>query len=70
MGRLDPVSETYDTNANIDPYISKEAIAAFRDLYIEDESDLINPYASPVYGNYEGFPPLTYPSRGKRSFIG
>ena len=44
---LDPVSETYDTNADIDPYISKDAIAAFRDLYIKDESDLINPYASP-----------------------
>ena len=40
---LDPVSETYDTNADIDPYISKDAIAAFRDLYIKDESDLSFP---------------------------
>ena len=54
---------------DIDPYISKDAIAAFQDLYIKDESDLINPYASPVYGNYEGFSTLAYPSWGKRSFI-
>ena len=26
--------------------------------YINDESELKNPYASPVYGNFDGFPPI------------
>ena len=55
---LDPVSDSYKTNENLDPYISKDAIAAFRDIYINDELDLKNPYASPVYGDFDGFPPM------------
>ena len=55
---LDPVSESYRTNEKLDPYISKDAIAAFKDLYINDELDVKNPYASPVYGDFNGFPPM------------
>ena len=66
---LDPVSESYETNANKDPYISRDAIAAFRDLYIENESDLKNPYASPVYGNYKGFPPLLIQVGGREVLL-
>ena len=55
---LDPVSGSYEVNQSLDPYITKEAISAFRDIYINDESELKNPYASPVYGNFDGFPPI------------
>ena len=55
---LDPISDSYETNQSLDPYITKDAIAAFKDIYINDESEVENPYASPVYGNFEGFPPI------------
>ena len=66
---LDPVSESYETNASNDPYISRDAISAFRDLYIENESDLKDPYASPVYGDYDGFPPLLIQVGGREVLL-
>tara|TARA_B100001996_G_C18599281_1_gene569178 strand:+ start:75 stop:995 length:921 start_codon:yes stop_codon:yes gene_type:complete len=66
---LDPISDSYDTNSNNDPYISRDAIAAFRDLYIKDKSDLTNPYASPVFGDYQGFPPLLIQVGGREVLI-
>lgn len=55
---LDPVSNSYETNQSLDPYITKDAISAFKDIYINDETELKNPYASPVYGDFHGFPPI------------
>ena len=55
---LDPISESYETNQFSDPYITKDAIIAFKDIYINNESEVNNPYASPIYGNFEGFPPI------------
>jgi acetyl esterase/lipase len=55
---LDPVSEFYEINEKLDPYISKDAISAFKDLYIKNESDIKHPYASPVHGDFDGFPPM------------
>lgn len=55
---LDPISDSYETNQSLDPYITKDAISAFKDIYINDESEVENPYASPVYGNFEGFPSI------------
>jgi acetyl esterase/lipase len=66
---LDPVSESYKTNVELDPYISKDAIAAFKDLYINDELDIKNPYASPVYGNFDGFPPMLIHVGGREVLI-
>jgi|TARA_B100001093_G_C26700606_1_gene958885 acetyl esterase/lipase len=66
---LDPVSESYRTNEKLDPYISKDAIAAFKDLYINDELDVKNPYASPVYGDFNGFPPMLIQVGGREVLI-
>jgi acetyl esterase/lipase len=66
---LDPVSKSYETNASNDPYISRDAIAAFKDLYIENESDLTNPYASPIYGDYNDFPPLLIQVGGREVLL-
>ena len=55
---LEPVSDSYKINEKLDPYISKDAISAFKDLYIKNESDVKHPYASPVYGDFDGFPPM------------
>ena len=66
---LDPVSESYKINERLDPYISKDAIAAFKDLYVNDELDVKNPYASPVYGNFDGFPPMLIQVGGREVLI-
>ena len=52
------MSDSYKINEKLDPYISKDAISAFKDLYIKNESDAKHPYASPVYGDFDGFPPM------------
>ena len=58
MGRMNPVSQSYEDNKDIDPYISKDAIAWFASVYTPDENDRKNPYASPIYGNFKNFPPM------------
>ena len=50
------VSDSYTDNADRDPTISKERLAFFRSLYIEDENDYTNPLASPLFGEVSGFP--------------
>ena len=54
------------------PELSEEqraAIAAFKDLYVNDELDVKNPYASPVYGNFDGFPPMLIQVGGREVLI-
>ena len=50
--------ECHLNQKKLDPYISKDAISAFKDLYIKNESDIKHPYASPVHGDFDGFPPM------------
>ena len=36
----------------------KDGIAWFSSVYVPDESDRNNPYASPLYGDFKNFPPM------------
>ncbi|MEC7830500.1 MAG: alpha/beta hydrolase [Pseudomonadota bacterium] len=55
---MDPVSQSYEDNKDIDPFVSKDGIAWFSSVYVPDESDRNNPYASPLYGDFKNFPPM------------
>ena len=50
--------ESYETNYTLDPLFgnTKESMIFNRD-YVGDE-DPANPYISPLFGSYEGFPPM------------
>lgn len=50
--------ESYETNYTLDPLFgnTKESMIFNRD-YVGDE-DPTNPYISPLFGSYEGFPPM------------
>ncbi len=49
--------KTVQNNAEIDPFTSPEALEMMAELYLGD-SDARNPLASPLYGNFQGLPPL------------
>ena len=55
---MDPVSQSYEDNKDIDPFVSKDGIAWFSSVYVPDECDRNNPYASPLYGDFKNFPPM------------
>ena len=55
---MNPVSQSYEDNKDIDPFVSKDGIAWFASVYTPDEDDRKNPYASPIYGNFKNFPPM------------
>jgi acetyl esterase/lipase len=55
---MNPVSQSYEDNKDIDPFVSKDGIAWFASVYTPDENDRKNPYASPIYGNFKNFPPM------------
>ena len=55
---MDPVSQSYDDNKDLDPFVSKDGIAWFASVYTPEEGDRKNPYASPIYGNFNNFPPM------------
>ena len=45
------------TNANLDPVISKSYLDRMATLYLK-ETNPITPFASPLFGNLEGLPPI------------
>tara|TARA_B110000008_G_scaffold44140_1_gene41919 strand:+ start:2277 stop:3197 length:921 start_codon:yes stop_codon:yes gene_type:complete len=55
---MDPISKSYDENKNLDPFVSKEGIGWFASVYNPNESERKNPYASPLYGDFNDFPPM------------
>ena len=55
---MDPVSQSYEDNKELDPFVSKDGIAWFSSVYVPNESERKNPYASPLYGDFKDFPPM------------
>lgn len=49
-------SETYDTNKDIDPILTKEFVMNAAKAYIGDK-DPADPAFSPLFGSFENFPP-------------
>jgi epsilon-lactone hydrolase len=49
--------ETFRTNEEIDPLISKDVVALVAESYLAGVSPT-TPYASPLYGEVHGFPPV------------
>ena len=45
------------TNANLDPVISKSYLDRMASLYLK-ETNPKTPFASPLFGNLEGLPPI------------
>jgi len=54
---LTQTSGSFLSNAKVDPTVSKQSLDHFAQLYIADE-DIKNPYASPLFGDLSGLPPL------------
>jgi monoterpene epsilon-lactone hydrolase len=49
---------SFETNASTDPMVQKGALEWMTSLLLAEGSDLKDPRWSPVYGNFEGLPPL------------
>ena len=54
---LTQTADSFSNNAEVDPTVSKQSLDDFAELYIADE-DIKNPYASPLFGDLTGLPPL------------
>ena len=46
------------SRASVDPIIKPEILPALIPIYLGKNIELIDPYASPLFGNYSGMPPL------------
>ena len=55
---MNPSSQSYEDNKDIDPFVSRDGIAWFASVYTPNDVDRENPYASPLYGNFSGLPPM------------
>lgn len=51
-------ARSHATNDATDAMLSGHMLAVAEDLYVRDAADLKHPYASPVYGDFRGLPPL------------
>jgi acetyl esterase/lipase len=54
---LEGTGKTMDTNASIDPWLTKDKVQEWGKSYA-GESNLKHPQASPLYANLEGLPPI------------
>lgn len=59
--------ESFETKAELDPVLNRAYIDRMIQAYAPD-SDLKNPMISPLYGNFEGFPP-TYIQVGENEIL-
>lgn len=50
-------ADSFDTLAHLDPMLTRRALKEMADAYLAGASE-IDPYASPLYGDLEGLPPL------------
>jgi acetyl esterase/lipase len=46
------------SRASVDPIINPQALPALIPIYLGPDSDPTHPYASPLFGDYHGMPPL------------
>ncbi|NLL80035.1 MAG: alpha/beta hydrolase [Clostridiales bacterium] len=61
-------SKTYQTRAKVDPVLDAGYIEQAVRSYAGDQADLKNPLISPLYGEFEGFPP-TYIQVGNNEIL-
>jgi epsilon-lactone hydrolase len=54
---LTGTAKSLETNASVDPTVTKESLDFFAGEYLGEE-DAQNPYASPLFGDLTGLPPL------------
>lgn len=59
--------KSFETKAELDPVLDKEYINRMIEAYAEGK-DLENPYISPLFGDFSGFPP-TYIQVGKNEIL-
>lgn len=59
--------KSHETKADIDPVLNDEYINRMVDAYAKG-MDLSNPFISPLFGNFEGFPP-TYIQVGENEIL-
>lgn len=59
--------ESFETKAELDPVLNRAYIDRMIQAYAPG-SDLKDPYISPLYGNFEGFPP-TYIQAGENEIL-
>ncbi len=50
--------ESYETNYTLDPLFGNTRDSMIYNLDYVGEADAANPYISPLFGSYEGFPPM------------
>jgi acetyl esterase/lipase len=55
---LNQIGASYDTKAEDDPMVSRDSLAWFADTYLGGSANADDPYASPVYGDFTGLPPI------------
>lgn len=60
--------KTYQTRADVDPVLDADYIGQAVASYVGEEEDLKNPLISPLYGDFEGFPP-TYIQVGNNEIL-
>jgi acetyl esterase/lipase len=46
------------SRASVDPIINPQILPALIPIYLGQNPDTTDPYASPLYGDYHGMPPL------------
>jgi len=51
-------SQSIETNRERALFLSRRNLEAFANLYVNDAEQLSHPYASPLYGNMAGLPPV------------
>ena len=51
-------SQSIETNRDRALFLSRRNLEAFANLYVNDAEQLSDPYASPLYGNLAGLPPV------------
>lgn len=59
--------ESFQEKKDLDPVLSQPYIERMVKAYVKEE-ELKNPYVSPLFGNYEGFPP-TYVQVGSNEIL-
>jgi len=51
-------SPSLDSRASVDPIINPAVLPALIPVYLGKDTDPTNPYASPLFGDYRGMPPI------------
>lgn len=55
---LNQIGSSYDTKAEADPMVARDSLNWLAEQYLGSDGDADDPYASPLYGDFSGLPPL------------